>query len=315
MGPQRIEQSRLIMTDRIAPIFIVGAGRSGSTAFHHAFTRHPDVSWVSKVLDVLPRAEKLNAAVLRGLNQPAIGSLLMKGLIEPGHLKPSEAYAYWERIAPGFSEPFRDLVATDLTERTKQNMQEAVERLTIDERPVPLIKITGWPRIGYLQEAFPDARFVHIVRDGRAVVNSILQVDFWDGWRGTKGWRGLDMTPEQQDRWDASGQSFVTLAAMELSDMLDAMVVAEPLVPPNQFLELRYEDLCADPTESFRMVTAFCEMDHPDSFDRAIVDFGFRTTNDKWQRDLTTLQQQQLEAELGPHLDRWGYPRVFGTSS
>lgn len=293
--------------DRTPPIFIVGAGRSGSTAFHHAFTRHPQVSWVSKILDVAPSAEAANRAVLRGLDLPVIGSALSRFLIEPGRLKPSEAYAYWERIAPGFSEPFRDLVAADLTERTRANLGDAVNRLTVPGRPTPLIKITGWPRLGYLREAFPDARFIHVVRDGRAVVNSILQVDFWDGWRGTKGWRGLDMTDDQRKRWDASGQSFVALAAMELSDMLDAMVEARAEVPVAQFHELRYEDLCDDPAGTFDDVLDFCGLAPSSGFDRTIVDFGFRTTNDKWRRDLTTEQQQLLEIELEPHLRRWGY--------
>ncbi len=294
------------------PIFIVGAGRSGSTAFHHAFARHPHVSWVTKILDVYPKGEKLNAAVLKGLDAPVLGAALSRGIIEPGHLKPSEAYAYWEQVAPGFSEPFRDLVASDLTARTKQNLRNAVDRLVVDGRPTPLIKITGWPRMGYLYEAFPDAKFIHVVRDGRAVVNSIMQIDFWEGWKGTKGWRGLDMTPEQKQRWDASGQSFVTLGAMELSDMFDAMVAATPLVPTEQFFEIRYEDLCDDPVGSFTDVTDFCDLAMTSDFEQAIVDFGFRNTNDKWQRDLTELQQRQLEEELAPHLHRWGYPLAFG---
>jgi len=273
------------------------------------------VSWVSKILDVLPRAEQLNAAVLRGLSSPTVGKALTRGIIEPGHLKPSEAYAYWERIAPGFSEPFRDLVETDLTERTRQNLVEAVERLTVESRPTPLIKITGWPRMGYLLKAFPDARFIHVVRDGRAVVNSIMQIDFWEGWKGTKGWRGLDMTPDQQDRWNASGQSFVTLGAMELSDMFDAMRKAIPLVPSEQFMEIRYEDLCDDPTGTFANVTDFCGLDPSAEFTQSVIDFGFRNTNDKWRRDLTELQQQQLEAELAEHLGYWGYPLAFGSGS
>ncbi len=299
-------------TSHQPPIFIVGAGRSGSTAFHHAFARHPHVSWVSKILDVMPKGEKLNAALLQGLDSPLIGTALSRGLIEPGHLKPSEAYAYWERIAPGFSEPFRDLLDTDLTERTRENLVNAVDRLTVPGRPTPLIKITGWPRMGYLLKAFPDARFIHVVRDGRAVVNSIMQIDFWEGWKGTKGWRGLDMTPEQQQRWDASGQSFVTLGAMELSDMFDAMRTAIPHVPAEQFLEIRYEDLCDDPTGIFGDVANFCELEYTNGFNTSIVDFGFRNTNDKWRRDLTEPQQRQLESELAQHLTYWGYPLAFG---
>lgn len=259
----------------------------------------------------MPRGEKLNSALLNGLDSPLIGTALARGIIEPGHLKPSEAYAYWEQIAPGFSEPFRDLVDTDLTERTRTNLVAAVERITVPARPTPLIKITGWPRMGYLLKAFPDARFIHVVRDGRAVVNSIMQIDFWEGWKGTKGWRGLEMTNEQRARWEQSGQSFVTLGAMELADMFDAMIKAVPLVPTEQFLEIKYEDLCDDPTGIFQNVTDFCDLDYTAEFDAAITDFGFRNTNNKWQRDLTDLQQRQLESELSQHLTHWGYPLAF----
>ena len=88
------------------------------------------------------------------------------------------------------------------------------------------------------------------------------------------------MTEEQRRRWDESGQSFVTLGAMELADMFDAMVAATPLVPPAQFMEIRYEDLCSDPTGTFESVTSFSDLDYTDDFNTSIVDFGFRNTNE-----------------------------------
>ena len=102
---------------------------------------------------------------------------------------------------------------------------------------------------------------------------------------------------------------------MELSDMFDAMVAATPLVPAEQFMEIRYEDLCDDPTGTFELVTNFCSLDYTAGFDSSVVDFGFRNTNDKWRNDLTELQQRQLETELAPHLNRWGYPLAFGSDA
>ena len=138
-----------------------------------------------------------------------------------------------------------------------------------------------------------------------------MQIDFWEGWKGTKGWRGLEMTSEQQARWNASGQSFVTLGAMELADMLDAMINATALIPADRFMEIRYEDLCTDPTGTFADVTSFCDLEYTTGFNQSVIDFGFRNTNDKWRKDLTDLQQRQLEAELATHLTHWNYELAF----
>ena len=62
-------------------------------------------------------------------------------------------------------------------------------------------------------------------------------------------------------------------------------------------------------------MTDFCNLEYTDGFNTSVIDFGFRNTNDKWRRDLTDLQQRQLEAELAPYLTRWGYELAFGTSA
>ena len=53
-----------------------------------------------------------------------------------------------------------------------------------EKRDRLLLKISGWPKIGILFEIFEGAKFVHVARDGRAVVNSPLDTYFWNGWIG-----------------------------------------------------------------------------------------------------------------------------------
>lgn len=59
------------------------------------------------------------------------------------------------------------------------------------------------------------------------------------------------------------------------------------------------------------MVTEFSELEYTNEFNQSVIDFGFRSSNDKWRRDLTDLQQRQLEAELAPHLRHWRYELAF----
>ncbi len=86
-----------------------------------------------------------------------------------------------------------------------------------------LVKITGWPRLGYLHEIFPDAKFIHVVRDGRAVVNSLINVDWWDGWKGPQNWRWGDLDLSQTDEWEKYGKSFVVLAGIQLKIIMNAL--------------------------------------------------------------------------------------------
>jgi len=42
-------------------------------------------------------------------------------------------------------------------------------RIDSQKKPVFIHKYTGWSRIAFFKEIFPEARFVHVIRDGRAV--------------------------------------------------------------------------------------------------------------------------------------------------
>jgi hypothetical protein len=283
------------------PIFIIGTGRSGSTIFQEMLSRHPNVAWLSGLCNVAPGALWVHRYLMYAIDFPVIGRCLTSSL------KPSECYDFWDFHCKGFRAPCRDLVAADVSSAMKPRLHRVLSQVPTRKRNRLLVKYTGWSRMGFLSEIFPDAKFIHMLRDGRAVVNSVLDVDWWLGWRGPENWRRGELSPEQRAEWEEHDKSFVALAAIEWKILLDALESGRRLVPDSDFLEVKYEDLCADPSAVFREVLQFCGLEASRSFERAIAEFSLRNTNSKWQDQLSAAQKNILEGILRQHLRQYGY--------
>lgn len=304
-APVRIRSTRRGLpgvTARVEkPIFIIGVGRSGSTIFHRMFSEHPHVVWVSGLCDRHPARPALSRALQRMIDWPLVNRPLKR------HYEPEECYRFWNHHCIGFAQPCRDLLASDVTELNRRQIPAAMAELLTHRRRRLLHKITGWPRIGFLRELFPDARFIHICRDGRAVANSLLEVDFWQGWHGPDRWRWGEISATQRAEWEHHGKSFVALAGLQWKLLMEATAEAAARIPSAQFMQLRYEDFVSDPIRYFRDVTKFCELEWRPRFEKAIGRYSLRSANDKWRRDLTPEQQAVLESVLADTLAKYGY--------
>jgi hypothetical protein len=263
--------------------------------------RHPSVAWLSSISDRHPDKPALGRFLMRLIDFPAVGELVS------WYVDPGECYQFWDYHYRGFSMPCRDLVAGDATPDVVARVPAYLNQMTTAARARPLLKITGWPRLGFLNEVFPDALFIHVLRDGRAVANSFLKVDWWRGWRGPGNWRWGDLSSSHQQEWNRHDRSFVALAAIQWKIFMDAMEVAKRSVPAERLLEVRYEDVCADPLKLFRQATDFTGLEWSSGFEEVVRRRGLRSENDKWRRDFTPRQQAILEDVLGPYLLRYGY--------
>jgi omega-hydroxy-beta-dihydromenaquinone-9 sulfotransferase len=283
------------------PIFIVGTGRCGSTVFHRLLARHPQVMWMSGFCERYPARPAWNRRAVVALDRPVLRRLLGR------KIQPGECYRFWDRYAYGFSDPCRDLVRADVTARVKRQVRAAFETMLTPRRNRLLVKITGWPRIGFLNEIFEDAKFIHIIRDGRAVASSLMHVSFWRGWWGPQGWRAGVMSSEDQKTWEDSDRSFVTLAGLEWRIQMRAAEAARQALHPDAFCEVKYEAFCEQPMETYRRVLEFAELPESEDLERQVKAASIESTSNRWRDDLTAGQQAVLNDLLREDLARYGY--------
>jgi hypothetical protein len=289
------------MLDDVAPLILVGTGRCGSTLLHRVLARHPSANWLTQTCERHPARPELNRVALGLADLPLLGRTVRR------RLDPAEAYALWGAHCGSFVAPFRDLEASDLTPRARRRLRAVFSSLLTHRRPRLLLKVTGWPRIGFLQALLPRARFVHVYRDGRAVANSYLSVDWWSGWRGPANWAWGELTPDQRARWERSDRSFAALAGLNWELLMDAHRVALEKLASDDYMEIRYEDLCSNPIAVTRSITDFAGLEWSIRYERQIASLSYRNANDKWRRDLGELESAALEDTIMAALARYGY--------
>jgi hypothetical protein len=286
--------------------FMIGTGRCGSSLLHEVVARHPGVGFLSNIEDNLSlpaSAGRVNRAVYRRV--PA--RFTQKGR---ARFAPSEGYRALDREVSGvISAPVRDLTAADATPWLSERFRDFfTERAAAQDAAVFVHKFTGWPRAAFIHAVMPEARFVHVVRDGRAVASSLLQMDWWKGYGGPEAWGFGPLTPDAAAEWEASGKSFALLAGIEWKLLLDAAEVAKLAVPAQQWLEVRYEDVVADPVAGYGRILEFLGLAWNEGFAAGFAQHSFDpAAQTRWQADLDARSIELLNASLADHLARYGY--------
>lgn len=156
-------------------------------------------------------------------------------------------------------------------------------------------------RIPYLLELFPDARFVHIVRDGRATVASYALKERKKIEVSAGAYQGLEI-----------GTSFEDLV-LQLSVFWTKNVeeVARRdkelrLSQRNKLLEVTYEELCAARAPVLERVCHFMELS-PDRFSANVWQLDVSNQNHKWRRQLDEELVSRMISVLGASLEEKGY--------
>jgi len=265
-----------------APMFIIGVPRSGSSVLYEKLAQHPEVAYISKATKKAP------------------GSVLLTRflMLFRTSMQPTEARAVWGRFSRGRADDV--LGREDVTPGARRYLRRVVSNhLALFHKTRFLAKLLGNSfRIEFLDAIFPDALFIHIIRDGRAVAYSILRSMLKEGgvYWGVKapGWRELRELP------------LLDAAALQWKRTIDYARTSAQALPQDRYIELRYEDFAARPADVLAGLAARCGLD----WDRAAVESlvgDIENRNYKWRKDLQPEQVERINALAGDLLADLGY--------
>lgn len=256
----------------IKPIFVIGMPRSGTTVISEAISVHEDLGWFSNYLDKLPFLPEVSL-LSRLADTQKIGIYLRGKKKQNSRLSASirrllpycsEAYSIWERYCGNkfLTEYLLDQFAS---EKEKCALKSLIGKiLYFQGKKRFLAKLTGPPRINYINSIFPDAFFVQVIRDPRAVISSLFKVSFWKQGGGfQRPWWQNGLPPDSIEQWVQSGKSPVVLAAVQWNNIIEVAWHENKVIDRRRYIELRYEDFVRNPYKALDAV--FGELDLPSS--------------------------------------------------
>lgn len=284
------------------PIIILGNIRSGTTILYNLMAVHPEVCWFSNFTNRFPLSRR---AVLshRLLDVPLAGTFCKRAISRNRRLAlaipwPDEGDDIYHAHC-GFGAD-KDGVETTLTEQMHHKLRQVILRhLQYSGKKRFMTKQTANNRrIELLHRMFPDAYYIHMIRDGRGVANSTLRVPWWNEtyiW-----WLGLTVR-----EWERQGREPIELAGLHWKRTVEEVWSKRHLFQ-NRYIEARYEDLVRDTRGVIGTLTNFCELRHSTAY----IDLLPSTLPDsdvKWRERLTIRQKEALQESLGEFLDNLGY--------
>lgn len=302
-------QQRKVGREVSSPVFIVGAGRSGTTLLYKMLCLHPDVAWISNYVDRVPKITCLSL-----FNR--VCGIYKRHCRFMWFTKDFNAYGKRRFLMRLFPMPVEGESVYDhcgipvfpdkswcISEPQKKCLIDAFEKIRLFQDCKMLLskRTANNRRIPKLLEAFPRAKFIHVIRDGRAVANSLLKVDWW---LDHKVWWWHQKTPRQ---WESTGREPVEMAARNWVEEIREIEIGFKSVPDDQIFEVRYEHLPSNRVDILRRTVQFMELDCERPWIEEIRSLRVVSKNFHWQKILTEKQKAILLQVQSDTLEHFGY--------
>jgi LPS sulfotransferase NodH len=171
----------------------------------------------------------------------------------------------------------------------------------------------------FLQETFPRAKFIHIIRDGRDSAVSLAKKPWYqnamngeyrrdpDGYlygSGKRFWGESDRVDEYENTTDYHRCMWLWRRYVE-----EAKRGCEK-ISEDQLLEIRYEELVSEPISNAEAILDFLDIRNVDSRQLFIDTVHGRARKDslaRWESELTQSEKNTLYKEAGELLNDLGY--------
>lgn len=262
----------------------MGAQRSGTTLLRLILNAHSRIAIPEEARFLTPILKKKHLA--KHFSGESLRRLVR-------YLSANEQFRLWNYN----SHPF----LAGLSQKDAVSLRELIETMfssycAAEGKTIWGDKSLFFSSIDILGTLFPDARFIHIVRDGRDVFDS---------------WRKMDST-----------KGNAAVIALDWRYKLYRIERSLKRIPSAQQLTIRYEDLIGEPEKQLKAICAFIGVE----YEAGMLDFHktshqyigdhhsnliFNAINNanraKWRKNLTPVEINAFTLMTGSRLKQYGY--------
>ncbi|MGF1767048.1 sulfotransferase [Enterovibrio makurazakiensis] len=265
------------------PLIFVGPPRSGVNLISDIVFHHSDLCWLDKNFDNHPRSQwqhRLFQHTTRWRNHAVHSSSLLGSIAKEFSPTPTDAMSFWDDVTRDdidFERGFlRGKHATPIEISSIKDVLEA--RITLSQKDRLGLRFTGPSRLCFLHSIFPDAKFVHVVRDPASTVNSMINSEEWE-YQGRRllWWRGA-YSLQELAQYDMLRDHAVAGTAFQLNKLMQT-TKQEAQELNIDMITVEYEDFVQNPQETVSNILCHADLPHSNTIDKVLKQNEIRGSN------------------------------------
>lgn len=269
-------------------LFIVGCPRSGTTALYQLLRYHDDAMWFTPEMKER-YGFKIDEKIRSGY--PMFKNDVLPKAVEcPLRIQSNSIFNMYE---------------TNVSTKVGQKFRDAFDRCEECWGYDDGIMLTKFPRFGLqmkaLKKIFPDAKFLHIVRDGRAVINSLMKRLENTGQIDSGMWGCTP--PNSDEHWS---EPMVQRCAFQWNEMVK-IIDRDGKEMGDDYYAIRYEDLCKNTEDMVRNVCKWLEILDEDKMMLMKCFYNDMKEAKHWKKVLSKLDVGFINRFCREELKKWGY--------
>jgi hypothetical protein len=262
------------------PIFFLSMPRCGSSMLQDLMSAHPDVAYITNMMHQFRRSFCAAEHFRQRFGLDVEGERFIGDSVTVSGASPADpvgTWGDWLDLDP-YSLDYIDPRATDLTPAARERIEDDIRRVIwcfdhaggrrfLCKTPALL------PHMRLLNDLFPDAKFIHLVRDARMSANSLVKLyrrtnEQLDAIRARSPKRSIredtrpfipyPRLPRLAEYVEEYGADDIRTTANLWRDGVNYFEERKDEL--GHCLEVRYEDVVSDPRAQIERILEFCEL-------------------------------------------------------
>jgi len=307
-------------------LFIIGCPRSGKTTTQDILASSDKFAWISNIQDSYPHFGFIGV-LNRKYDIPLFGLKAYSKKRRTDLTAPIQGNDFWKNNLPSFEmKRFEEAVPLEerdppglntgenLSDKNKERTRKVVRDICKWQGKEHLLsEYALWSRMNFLSEVFSELKFLHVIRDGRAVacdyrkmIKSGIypekkEMDWWiEGW--PEEWR---------DEFQKKYGSMLTFCAFQWKFVIKMIRKDSENIPDESYKEVKYRDIVERPKKTFSSILDFYGLEFNERIERYLDLKDLKNMNHLWRRELEKSQKNRLNRILHES----GYKELLDLSS